>query len=75
MRLHEVSGFRGQHALPSERQVLKKHKSMKVVLKNDTVKEVRGADIKEITVSVFDDAIIIVLHNGEVLMAKSLQAK
>ena len=48
---------------------------MKVVLKNDTVKEVRGADIKEITVSVFDDAIIIVLHNGEVLMAKSLQAK
>lgn len=48
---------------------------MKAILKDGTVREVRGADIKEITVSVFDDIIIIALHNGEVLLAKSLHAK
>lgn len=48
---------------------------MKAILKNGSSKELGGADIKEITVSVFGDAIIIVLHNGEVLMAKSLHAK
>lgn len=48
---------------------------MKAVLKDGMVREVCGADIKEITVSVRDDIIIIRLHNGEVLMAKSLQAK
>lgn len=48
---------------------------MKAILKNGSTRELSGADIKEITVSVFGDAIIIVLHNGEVLMAKSLQAK
>ncbi len=48
---------------------------MKAILKNGSTRKLSGADIKEITVSIFDDTIIIVLHNGDVLLAKSLQAK
>ena len=48
---------------------------MRVVLKDGTFKDVSGAGIKEITVSIYDDAIVIVLHSGDVLLAKSITAK
>lgn len=48
---------------------------MKVVLKDGTLIVIAGADIREITASVHDDAIVIVLHSGDVLLAKSITAK
>ena len=48
---------------------------MKAILKDGTTRELNGADIKEISVSVLDDTLIIFLHSGEVLMARSLHAK
>lgn len=48
---------------------------MKAILENGTVMYLHGADIKEITVSIHDDLIVIVLYSGGVLLAKSLTAK
>lgn len=47
---------------------------MKVVLKNGITKEVAGARIKEVAVSVSDDILAVVLVDGDVLMAKGIYA-
>lgn len=47
---------------------------MKAVLKYGTTIELTGADIKEIKVSIHDE-IILVLHSGWILNAKSITAK
>ena len=48
---------------------------MRVVLKDGTLIVVSGADIREITISIHDDTILIALHSGDVLLAKSITAK
>ena len=48
---------------------------MKAVLKSGAVVELTGANIKEITVSITDDVICIVLYDGQVLLAKSLTVR
>jgi len=48
---------------------------MKVVLMNGTERVIIAPEIKEVTVDIFGTTIVIVLHSGEVLLAKSLTAK
>lgn len=48
---------------------------MKAILKDGTTRQFSGAEIKDISVSILDDIIIIVLYGDEVLFAKSLHAK